>query len=427
MNESLLQRRYRVIGKNAPLFYEQPLELVRGEGVWLYDSDGKRYLDVYNNVPSCGHCHPHVVEALANQAATLNIHTRYLHENVVAYLERLTALFDDSLSMGMLTCTGSEANELALRMARHASGNQGIIVTDGAYHGNTEAVGELGTGFMPEAAISQRVMGVPAPDSYRGLPGVDPAELAGAYAERVQQAIDTFAERGIGTAGILICPEFANEGLLYAPEGFVEDAVARVRAAGGLYIADEVQGGFGRTGEHWWSHQAYAAVPDIVVMGKPMGNGHPLAGLVARGELVESFSEWAMYFNTFAGNPVSSAVGMAVLDVLENENLLANAVSTGAYVASGLRALQEKHELIGDVRQKGMFFGLELVTDREHKTPAGDIANDIINAMCRRGVLISRIGEHGNILKMRPPMPFYPEHADLLLTALDDCLAEVQL
>ncbi|MEP1595582.1 MAG: aminotransferase class III-fold pyridoxal phosphate-dependent enzyme, partial [Halieaceae bacterium] len=166
MSDSLLERRYRVIGKNAPLFYEQPLEIVRGEGVWLFDSKGNRYLDVYNNVPSCGHCHPHVVEALATQAATLNIHTRYLHENVVAYLERLTALFDDSLNMGMLTCTGSEANELALRMARHASGNQGIIVTNDAYHGNTEAVGELGTGFMPEAAQTQRVIGVPAPDSY---------------------------------------------------------------------------------------------------------------------------------------------------------------------------------------------------------------------------------------------------------------------
>lgn len=427
MNEALLQRRYRVIGHHAPLFYQEPLELVRGEGVWLFDKDGKRYLDVYNNVPSCGHCHPHVVEALANQAATLNIHTRYLHENVVTYLERLTALFDDSLSMGMLTCTGSEANELALRIARHASGGQGIIVTADAYHGNTEAVGELGTGFMPEAAATQRVIGVPSPDSYRGLPGVAPDALAAAYVDRVQQAIDTFAARGIGTAGILICPEFANEGLLHAPQGFVEEAVARVRAAGGLYIADEVQGGFGRTGEHWWSHQAYEAVPDIVVMGKPMGNGHPLAGIVASAELVESFSEWAMYFNTFAGNPVSSAVGMAVLDVLENEDLLANAVSTGAYVAKGLRGLQEKYELIGDVRQKGMFFGLELVSDRSQKTPAGEAANALINAMCERGVLISRIGKHGNVLKMRPPMPFFPEHADILLSALDECLAEVRL
>ena len=409
MNNELLQRRFNVIGKNAPLFYEEPLELVRGEGVWLYDAEGKRYLDVYNNVPCCGHSHPRVVEALSSQAATLNIHT----------------LFDDSLSMVMLTCTGSEANELALRMARHATSAQGIIVTDAAYHGNTEAVGELGTGFMPEAAISQRVIGVPPPDSYRGLPGVSEEELASAYVERVQQAIDTFAQRGLGTAGILICPEFANEGLLNAPAGFVEQAIARVRAAGGLYIADEVQGGFGRTGDHWWSHQAYDCVPDIVTLGKPMGNGHPLAGIVATADLVKDFSEWAMYFNTFAGTPVSCAVGIAVLDVLEQENLLANAVATGAYVADGLRALQEKHAIIGDVRQKGMFFAAELVTDRESKAPAEEQANALINAMCMRGVLISRIGTYGNILKMRPPMPFQPEHADLLIAALDECLQEL--
>jgi 4-aminobutyrate aminotransferase-like enzyme len=425
MNKELLERRFKVIGKNAPLFYEEPLELVRGEGVWLYDGEGKRYLDVYNNVPSCGHSHPKIVEALSSQAATLNIHTRYLHENVVNYLERLTGLFDDSLSMAMLTCTGSEANELALRMARQATGSQGIIVTDAAYHGNTEAVGELGTAFMPEANLSQRVIGVPPPDSYRGLPGVSEENLASAYAERVQQAIDTFAERGLGTAGILICPDFANEGLLNVPAGYVEQAIASVRAAGGLYIADEVQGGFGRTGNQWWSHQAYDCVPDIVTLGKPMGNGHPLAGVIARADLVNDFSEWAMYFNTFGGNPVSCAVGIAVLDVLEEENLLANAVSTGAYVAQGLRALQEKYEIIGDVRQKGMFFAAELVTDRETKAPAEEESNTLINAMCKRGVLISRIGTHGNILKMRPPMPFQPEHADLLIATLDECLKEL--
>ncbi len=426
MSKELLERRFNVIGKNAPLFYEEPLELVRGEGVWLYGADGTRYLDVYNNVPSCGHCHPKIVKALSSQAATINVHTRYLHQNLVDYLERLTGLFDDSLSMAMLTCTGSEANELALRMARHMTGSQGIIVTDAAYHGNTEAVGELGTGFMPEAALSQRVIGVPPPDSYRGLPGVGAEDLAQAYADRVQQAIDTFAERGLGTAGILICPEFANEGLLNVPDGFVDLAIAKVRAAGGLYIADEVQGGFGRTGEQWWSHQAYDCIPDIVTLGKPMGNGHPLAGVVARAELVEQFSEWAMYFNTFGGNPVSCAVGKAVLDVLEGENLLANAVSTGAYVAQGLRSLQDQYEIIGDVRQKGMFFAAELVTDRDSKEPAEAQSNALVNAMCRRGVLISRIGKHGNILKMRPPMPFQPEHADLLIAALDESFREIQ-
>jgi 4-aminobutyrate aminotransferase-like enzyme len=424
-SESLLQRRYHTIGRHSPLFYDEPLHLVRGEGVWLFDADGRRYLDVYNNVPHCGHCHPRIVEALSRQAATLNIHTRYLHENIVAYVERLTALFGPGLDMAALTCTGSEANELALRMARHHSGNQGIIVTDCAYHGNTEAVGELGTGFMPEAKTTRRVIGIPAPDSYRGLPNVPPDRLAAVYAERVQQAIDSFGERGIGTAGILVCPDFANEGLLQAPAGFLEEAVRRVRAAGGLYIADEVQGGFCRTGRHWWSHQGYDAQPDIVTLGKPMGNGHPLAGVVARSDIVDAFGEWAMYFNTFAGNPVSCAVGMAVLDVIEGEQLAANAVETGAYVAQGLAALQQRYPVIGDVRHKGLFFGVELVSDRDLKAPAADQARTLVNAMARRGVLISRIGQHDNVLKMRPPMPFGREHADLLLQTLDDCLAEL--
>jgi 4-aminobutyrate aminotransferase-like enzyme len=420
--DELLARRFGVLGHHSPLFYKKPLHLVRGEGVWLWDADGRRYLDVYNNVPHVGHCHPHVVEAIARQAATLNVHTRYLHDNIVRYAERLTAKFDESLSMAMLACTGSEANEIALRMARHCTGAQGIIVTDFAYHGNTEAVSELGTGFMPEARTARRVRSFPIPDSYRGLPGVQARALAQAYADAIQARIDEFEAEGIGLAGLLICPDFANEGLLNAPEGFLSEALRRVRAAGGLFIADEVQGGFGRTGRHWWSHQAYGEVPDIVTMGKPMGNGHPIAGVVARADLIERFGEWAMYFNTFGGNPVSCAAALAVLDVLEQENLLANAVETGAYVAAGLRRLQDRHPIIGDVRDKGLFFAVELVRDRAAKTPATEETGRLVNAMRDSGVLISRIGRHDNILKMRPPMPFYREHADLLLTTLGDCL-----
>jgi 4-aminobutyrate aminotransferase-like enzyme len=418
----LLARRFSVLGKHSPLFYEKPLHLVRGEGVWLWDADGRRYLDVYNNVPHVGHCHPRVVEALSRQAATLNVHTRYLHSNVVEYAERLTAKFDSSLSMAMLACTGSEANEVALRMARHYTGGQGIIVTDFAYHGNTEAVAELGTGFMPEAKTTRRVRSFPIPDSYNGLPGVAPEALADAYVAEVKRAIDAFEADGIKLAGILICPDFANEGLVNVPSGFIEKAIAQVRAAGGVYIADEVQGGFGRTGRHWWSHQWYGPTPDIVTMGKPMGNGHPISGVVARADLIDAFGDWAMYFNTFAGNPVSCAAALAVLDVLEEEKLLENSVNTGAYVASGLRALQAKHSLIGDVRDKGLFFGIELVLDRSSKAPATAETGRLVNAMRERGVLISRIGRHDNILKMRPPMPFNREHADLLLATLGDCL-----
>ncbi|MFV0276907.1 MAG: aspartate aminotransferase family protein [Parahaliea sp.] len=420
----LLERRFRVLGSHSPLFYEKPLHLVRGEGVWVYDADGKRYLDAYNNVPHVGHCHPHVVEAIARQAATLNTHTRYLHENVVSYAERLLAKFDPSLNRAMFACTGSEANEIALRMARHATGKQGIIVTELAYHGNTAAVAELGIAFMPEAATTQRVVGIPIPDSYHTPRGLAGDALAQHYLAAVQAAIDTLQARGLGVAGLLICPDLANEGLIHEPPGFIAGAVERVRAAGGLYIADEVQGGFGRTGAHWWSHQWAGVIPDIVTLGKPMGNGHPISGAIASEALIEAFGDWGMYFNTFAGNPVSCAAASAVLDVLEGENLLQNAVDTGAHVAAGLRELQARHRLIGDVRDKGLFFAVELVRDGDCGQPAEAEARQVVNAMRDRGVLISSIGRHGQILKLRPPMPFQREHADLLLTTLDDCLQQ---
>lgn len=425
VNHTLLQRRYQTMGHSSPLFYEEPLHLVRGEGVWLFDHEGKRYLDVYNNVPHVGHCNPRVVEALHRQASTLNTHTRYLNENVVEYIERLTATFDDGLSMAMLTCTGSEANELALRMARHCTGGEGMIVTEAAYHGNTAAVAEIGTGFMPEAKNSKRVKVFSIPDSYRGLEGVSEENLADAYAAQVQQAIDEFEAEGIKLAGMLVCPDFANEGLLNVPKGFLEKATAMVRKAGGVLIADEVQAGFGRSGHHFWAHQQYDVIPDIVTMGKPMGNGHPLAGVVARPEMIEEFTKVAMYFNTFGGNPVSAAVGMAVLDSLEQDNLLQNAITTGDYVVQGLKKLQQKYDLIGDVRSLGMFFALELVSNRQQKTPAPEQAKQIMNLMRQQGVLISRIGIYDNILKLRPPMPFQPEHADLLLETLDGVFQQV--
>ena len=424
-HEDLLARRYRLLGKHSPLFYDKPLHLVRGKGVWLFDANGKRYLDAYNNVPVVGHCNPQVLEALTRQASTLNIHTRYLHDNIVNYAERLTATFDDTLSMAMFACTGSEANEIALRMARHCTGGMGIIVTDFAYHGNTTAVAELGTGFMPEASNAKNVRAIPIPDSYRGLHGLQGTALAQAYADEVQQAIDSFAAAGIQLAGILVCPEFANEGLLNVPPGFMEMAVERVRRAGGLYIADEVQGGFARTGTHMWSHQWDQVTPDIVTLGKPMGNGHPISGVIARAELINEFGRTAMYFNTFGGNPVSCAVGLAVLNEIEHNNLLEKVTQVGSYVASGLRKLQEKYELIGEVRDRGLFFGLELVTDRQTKEPAGTEAKRLVNAMRDRGVLISKIGRFDNILKIRPPLVFNREHGDFLLATLDDALASL--
>jgi len=422
-SDSLLERRYRVLGRNSPLFYDKPLHLVRGEGVWLYDADGRRYLDAYNNVPHVGHCHPRVVEALSRQAATLNTHTRYLDENVVAYAERLTSLFDPQLSMAMLCCTGSEANELALRIARDCSGGSGVISTAWAYHGNTAAVMQVSSLFTPEDKRGPDVRTVPVMDPYRDRAGRSDEELATAYADDVKGAIDSFAAAGIRFAGLLFCTAFSSEGLPTVPAGFMTKALAHVHAAGGFFIADEVQAGFGRLGSHMWGHQKLGVVPDIVTLGKPMGNGHPLAGVVARRDLISAFAGRNMYFNTFGGNPVSAAVGTAVLDVLEDERLLENAVAVGAYTLDKLAALAQRHTLIGDVRGAGLFFAVELVSDRKAKTPAPAQTKRVVNLMRERGVLISRIGVHDNILKVRPPMPFSKQHADLLVDTLDEVLA----
>lgn len=423
--DSLLERRYRVLGPHAPLFYDKPLHLVRGEGVWLYEANGERYLDAYNNVPHVGHCHPRVVAALSRQAAILNTHTRYLDENVVAYAERLTSLFDRQLSMAAFCCTGSEANELALRIARDCSGGSGIIATDWAYHGNTAAVMQVSSLFTPPDKRGPYVRTVPVMDPYRDRAGRSDDALASAYADNVKRAIDEFTAAGIRFAGLLYCTAFSSEGLPTVPAGFMAKALAHVHAAGGLFIADEVQAGFGRLGSHLWGHQMLGVVPDIVTLGKPMGNGHPLAAVIARPELISGFTERNMYFNTFAGNPVSAAVGAAVLDVLEDERLVENARVVGDYTLARLAKLAERHAIIGDVRGAGLFFAVELVSDRGSKTPAPAQTKRVVNRMRELGVLISRIGMHDNILKIRPPMPFSTQHADLLIDRLNEALASL--
>ena len=422
LDQALLERRYRVLGRNAPLFYERPVHLVRGKGVWVTDADGRDYLDVYNNVPHVGHCHPRVVDAIAKQAATLNLHTRYLLETVVEYAERLTATFDDSLSSVVFTCSGTEANELALRMARYRTGGQGIIVSDFSYHGNSETLGALTTCFPTPEPFPGFARKVAIPDPYRDRQGRSDEELAHHFAAQVDQAVKSLQADGIRVAALLIDTLFANEGLPQPVPGYVAKAVEIVRAAGGLFICDEVQAGFGRTGDAMWGHQLSGVVPDIVTLGKPMGNGHPIAGVVAPIDLVDSFGLAATYFNTFGGNPVSAAAGMAVLDVLADEGLLQNARDVGRYIRDGLDRLADRHAIIGNVRGRGLFFGLELVGDDEARSPATAETKRVINLMRERGVLISRIGRYDNILKMRPAMVFAREHADQLMATLDDVL-----
>jgi 4-aminobutyrate aminotransferase-like enzyme len=422
---SLLERRFNVLGRHSPLFYDKPLQLVRSEGVWVYDVDGKRYLDAYNNVPHVGHCHPRVVEALCRQAGTLNSHTRYLDEIVVNYAERLLATFHPSLQRVFFTCTGSESNELALRIARECTGNMGVISSAFAYHGNTAAVSQISSVFTPPAKRGPFVRCVPVIDPYRERNGRSDEELTASYVEDLQRAIDDFRRDGVKLAAVLFCTAFSSEGLPDIPRGYLPRVAEVVHAAGGLVIADEVQAGFGRFGTHMWGHDRHALIPDIVTLGKPMGNGHPLAGVVTTAELMERFTSQNMYFNTFGGNEVSTAAGLAVLDVLRDERLLENAQRVGEHVLAGMRTLQEKHSIIGDVRGKGMFFAVELVLDRQTREAAGARTKSIVNAMRERGVLISRIGPQDNVLKIRPPMVFSVENADLLLTTLDSVLASL--
>src|SRR5210317_886864 len=334
----LLERRKRLLGKAHRLFYDHPVHIVRGEGVLLYDADGKRYLDVYNNVPHVAHCHPHVVEAVCKQAKVLNTHTRYLHENVLEYAEKLTAKFPGGLDIAMFACTGTEANELALRLARAKTGANGMIVTDHAYHGTSWAISQITTCYSSSDRRGDNIVTVPAPDSFRGLYAGDD-EAADKYAGHLHDAIDKLAQNGHRPAAFIVDTIFSNEGLPTVPPGYLAKAVEIVRAAGGLFVADEVQPGFGRLGTHFWGFESHDVVPDIATMGKPMGNGYPVSAVVTSEEVIEAFQQHSHYFNTFAGTPVACAAALAVLEVVERESLQANALNVGDYLIGGLRKI----------------------------------------------------------------------------------------
>jgi 4-aminobutyrate aminotransferase-like enzyme len=417
-DEALVERRYRLLGPAYRLMYENPLHLVRGEGAWLYDHNGKPFLDVYNNVTSIGHCHPRVVEAIRAQVGTLATNTRYLHTLILDYAEKLLSTFPAELSNVMFACTGSEANDLALRIAKSYTGGTGIIVTDMAYHGITQSVSEFSPSLGKPVNLGAHVRTVPAPALYRSVDG----DVGGKFTRDVQAAIDDLLRHGIKPAILIVDSLFTSDGVLADPAGFLAGAVKAIHDAGGLFIADEVQPGFGRTGDQMWGFQRHGVLPDMVTLGKPMGNGQPISGVVVRPEIVKSFGENARYFNTFGGNAVSCAAAMAVLEAIQEEGLQENAKEVGAYLGAGLKRLEAKSDIVGDVRGAGLFFGLEVVKDKKSKISDRDTTTRIVNKMRDDGVLISVCGAGYNVLKIRPPLVFTRENADLFLQVLESAI-----
>lgn len=415
----LLARRARLLGPAYRLFYEEPFHPVRGEGVWLYDQAGTPWLDAYNNVVPLGHARPEVVEAIARQASVLNTHTRYLHEGILDYAERLLATMPPELGHATFTCTGSEANDLAMRIATAHTGGTGLIVTRFAYHGVTAAIACASPSLGQFVRIGDHVRLVDAPT------GGD-VDTGKRFADGVRAAIADLQAHGLKPAALLVDTVFSSDGVFTAPAGFLREAVQAIRAAGGVFIADEVQPGFGRTGEAFWGFMRHGVVPDLVTMGKPMGNGHPVAGLTVRPEVMQAFGQASRYFNTFGGNPVSMAAATAVLDVIQHNGLQANALNVGNYLREKLAALGQRHAIVGEARGAGLFVGLELVTDRTTRAPATAQAAQVVNGLRQRQVLLSATGPHANVLKIRPPLVFQREHADLLVERLDTVLGTLQ-
>ena len=401
--QALVDRRTRLLGPAYRLFYETPVHFTRGQGAWLYDAQGEAYLDCYNNVASLGHAHPHVLAATARQAATYASHTRYLNEVVLDCAEKLLSHFPPELSQVMFTCTGSEANDLALRIAFTATGGTGIVVTENAYHGVTHLMAGASPSLGPGVNLGPHVRLVPAPKD------------AASFAAAVTAAFADLQRHGIQPAALLVDTIFSSDGVI--PGAFLGPAVTATHQAGALMIADEVQPGFGRTGAHWWGFQSHGITPDIVTMGKPMGNGYPVAGLVARPQVLAPFGEKARYFNTFGGNAVAAATAMAVIEVIEGEELLANATKIGTLMAQGLRSLT--HEALGETRQSGLFLGTDILNDGQ---PSAAMAARLVNLLREARVLISATGPRGHVLKIRPPLILSEAQADHFLSATQKAL-----
>ncbi|MEF2977223.1 aspartate aminotransferase family protein [Subtercola sp. YIM 133946] len=419
--ESLLARRAKTIGRYSPTFYDLPLEIVAGDGVWLTAADGTRYLDAYNNVPCVGHANREVREAISAQLELVNLHTRYLNDRVVEYAERLLDTFRGRLQRIFFTNSGSESNELALRIANQHTGATGLIVTDWSYHGNTTSLAVATTALEFREPLGDHVRPVHVPDA-TGAEPADVKRLLSAGLAEVDAAISSLIAAGHGVSAALFDPLFSTEGLVQPPAGYVEGLCERVHAAGGLVIADEVQSGFGRVGAVMWGHEMFDIGPDLVTLGKPMGNGHPLGAVITTTALLDEFGSRNMYFNTFAGSPVSSVAGLAVLDVIRDKKLVESAHNLGLVISERLQQISLSPH-IGSVRGRGLYFGVDFVTPDNRADTA--TAKAVVEDMKSRGVLISRIGREGNVLKMRPPMVITRDEVDLLLDTLASSVSAI--
>jgi 4-aminobutyrate aminotransferase-like enzyme len=425
---ALLRERRRLLGGNVSVAYRKPLHITRGSMQYLWDADGRRYLDAYNNVPHVGHCHPRVVQAGQEQMARLNTNTRYLHELVNRYAERLAASMPSPLSVCYFVNSGSEANELALRLARAYTRTRNLIVLEQAYHGNTTTMIDISPykhrgpgGEPPPDWVHVAVL----PDLYRGPFKRGDPEAGRNYARSVVEIIERLRGRG-ACPGAFIAESWPSVGgQLDLPRGYLPEVYRAVREAGGVCIADEVQTAYGRIGTHFYGFHTYDVVPDIVVLGKPIGNGHPIAAVITTPEIAEAFNNGMEFFSTFGGNTVSCAIGLAVLDVIEAERLQQHALEVGQYLLAEMRRLTGRHEIIGEVRGSGLFLGVELVRNRETLEPATREASEVVNRMREAGVLFGTDGPYHNVLKIRPPMPFSRQDADQLLEALDSTLKDL--
>ncbi|MFZ1806147.1 MAG: aminotransferase class III-fold pyridoxal phosphate-dependent enzyme [Cyclobacteriaceae bacterium] len=424
-NAQLINYRKEHLGKNLSLSYHNPLMMQRGFMQYLYEADGRKYLDTVNNVAHVGHEHPRVVKAGQQQMAVLNTNTRYLHKNIIEFTEKLLSTMPASLSVAYVVNSGSEANELALRIAKTYTQQKDMVVVEVGYHGNTNACVDISSYKFDRKGgkgAPEHIHVVPIPDTYRGIYR-DKVDAGKKYASHVKEAIEKVKANGKGIAGFICESVLSCGGQIVLPDGYLKEAYAHVRDAGGVCIADEVQTGCGRAGDHFWAFESQGVVPDIVTIGKPIGNGHPLGVVVTSIKLADAFANGMEYFNTFGGNPVSSAIGSEVLNVIKDKGLQQNAKEMGNYLKEELTHLKNSYPIIGDVRGLGLFLGIELVKDN-NLTPATEQATYLANRMRELGILMSTDGPHENVLKIKPPLVFTKTDADFLLSTLERVLKE---